>query len=98
VESKNFRLLQPWLFFCPFVSAKGRKPSAQTMARALFENTRNPGKKVASTSLSHLGCCCRISMCFQIHSLSGTAFGRARALALTNVFRWDKHFYTEGEM
>jgi hypothetical protein len=35
---------------CPFVSAKGPKPSAQTMARALFENTRNPGKKVGSTA------------------------------------------------
>jgi hypothetical protein len=67
-------------YYCPFVSAKGPKPSAQTMAHALFENTRNPGKKVASTLLSHRGCYCRISMYFQIHRLSGTAFGRAHAL------------------
>jgi hypothetical protein len=69
--------------FCPFVSAKGQKPSAQTMARALFENTRNPGKKVGSTAYEPkrpLGRFCRISMCFQIHRLSGTAFGRAHAL------------------
>jgi hypothetical protein len=70
-------------FICPFVTAKGPKPFAQTMAHALFENTRNPGKKVNSTAYESkrpLGRFCRISMCFQIHRLCGTAFGRARAL------------------
>jgi hypothetical protein len=68
---------------CPFVLAKGRKPSAQTMAHALFENTRNPGKKVGSTAYEPkrlTGRFCRISMYFQIHRLSGAAFGRAHAL------------------
>jgi hypothetical protein len=70
-------------FICPFVSAKGRKPSAQTMAHALFENTRNPGKKVDATAYESkrpMGRFCRISKCFQIHRLHGTAFGRAHAL------------------
>jgi len=59
--------------------AFGTKPFTQTMARALFENTRNPGKKVGEPKRP-LGRFCRISMCFQIHRLNGTAFGRAHAL------------------
>jgi hypothetical protein len=61
-----------------------------------FENTRNPGKKVGSPAYEPKrppGRFCRISMCFQIHRLSGTAFGRARALSLTNIFRWVKYFF-----
>jgi hypothetical protein len=65
------------------------------MARALFENTRNPDKKVGSPACEPkrpMGRFCRISMCFQIHRLSGAAFGRAHALVLMDIFRWDKHF------
>jgi hypothetical protein len=47
VEIKQFQIITAVAFFCPFVSAKGRKPFAQTMARATLKTQEILAKKWA---------------------------------------------------
>jgi len=83
VEIKQFQIITAVAFFLSFCFGKRTKKFCPNDGSRNFENTRNPGKKVGSPAYEpkRPPCrFCRISMCFQIHRLSGTAFGRARAL------------------
>jgi ABC-type transport system substrate-binding protein len=86
---------------CPFVLAKGRKPSAQAIAHALLKNTANPGKVVprraSSANIrppSSGGCLCRICRHFSIHSPAAPVPARASAPA-ERRFCFRNHFLFE---